>query len=131
MTMLIVEDENMMRQLLKEILQSAYPDSTIAETDSAERAIELCNSLRPPLVVMDVKLPDGNGIELTARIKALLPETSVIVVSQHAAQVYVERAHAAGVIAYITKDKVHQELLPTVASALAGKSVVMRPEPNS
>lgn len=119
MTILIVEDQDLMRQMLREFLQSAYPDSLILETDSAERALELCDSYRPRLVLMDVKLPDGNGIELTARVKALLPKTTVIVVSQYSAQVYIERALAAGAYAYITKDTVHRELLPAVAAALA------------
>ena len=118
MMMLIVEDQDLMRQMLHEFLQSAYPGSLILETDSAERALELCDSHRPRLVLIDVKLPDGNGIELTARVKALLPETTVIVVSQYSAPVYIERALAAGAFAYITKDKMHRELLPAVADAL-------------
>jgi DNA-binding NarL/FixJ family response regulator len=68
---------------------------------------------------MDIGLPDINGIELTARIKAMLPKCAVIVVSQHAAQIYVERALEAGAYAYVTKDTAHRELLPAVARALA------------
>ncbi len=119
MTMLIVEDQEILRRLLREFLQSAYPDSLILETDSAERAMELCGSHRPRLVLMDAQLPDGNGIELVARIKEQLPETAIIVVSQYSAQIYFDRARAAGAFAYITKDKVHRELLPAVAGALA------------
>jgi CheY-like chemotaxis protein len=63
---------------------------------SSAGALELCRSSRPRLVLMDVALPDANGIELTAQIRAMLPETEVIIVSQHAVAAYVERAHAAG-----------------------------------
>ena len=119
MTILIVEDVDLMRQMLREFLQSAYPDSTILEAGNAAHALSLCREHRPLLVLMDVSLPDANGIELTARLKAMLPDTPVIVVSQHAAQVYIDSARAAGAYAYITKDTVHRELLPAVAAALA------------
>ena len=117
--MLIVEDHEAMRAVLREVLQSAYPGANILEAADGARALELCLSHHPRLVLMDIGLPDANGIELTARIKAMLPECSVIVVSQHAAPIYVERAHEAGAYAYVTKDTAHQELLPAVARALA------------
>jgi DNA-binding NarL/FixJ family response regulator len=67
---------------------------------------------------MDVQLPDANGIDVSAQIKNLFPETVIVVVSQHSGAAYVERAKAAGAFAYITKDKVYRELLPTIARAL-------------
>ncbi|MDO8596543.1 MAG: response regulator transcription factor [Sulfuricaulis sp.] len=117
--MLIVDDHQPMRAALREILQTAYPDASIVEAANGARAPELCLSHRPRLVLMDIGLPDANGIDLTARIKAMRPECNVIVVSQHAASIYIERAHDAGAYAYVIKDAVHRELLPTVARALA------------
>ena len=117
--MLIVEDHQPMRAALRALLHSVYPGANILEAADGARALELCVSQRPRLVLMDIGLPDANGIELTARIKAILPECSVIVVSQHAAPIYAERAHEAGACAYVTKNTAHQELLPAVARALA------------
>ena len=117
--MLIVDDHQPMRAALREVLQAFYPAANILEAADGARALELCLSRHPRLALIDIGLPDANGIELTARIKAMLPECNVIVVSQHAAPLYVERAHAAGACAYITKDTVHRELLPAVAKALA------------
>ena len=117
--MLIVEDQDFMRQMLREYLQSAYPDAAIMEAADGARALELCGSHSPQLVLMDVRLPDANGIDLTAQVKEMLPETAIIIVSQHAGRAYVERARAAGAFAYITKDKVYRELLPTVSLALS------------
>ncbi len=116
--MLVVEDQDFMRWALRDYLQSAYPDAAIIEAADGARALELCRSRSPQLVLMDVGLPDANGIDLTAQVKEMLPETAVIIVSQHAGHTYVERAHAAGAFAYITKDKVYRELLPTVGRAL-------------
>ena len=116
--MLIVEDQDLMRRTLREYLQSAYADAVILEAADGARCLELCRSARPQLVLMDIGLPDANGIDVTAQIREMLPETSVIVVSQHSARVYVERAYAAGAFAYINKDTVYRELLPTVRRAL-------------
>jgi DNA-binding NarL/FixJ family response regulator len=115
---LIVEDQDFMRRMLVEFVQSAYPGITVMEAADGARALQLCRSNRPRLVLMDVALPDANGIELTAKIRRMLPETEVVIVSQHAVAAYVERARATGAFAYITKDKVYRELLPTIDRAL-------------
>jgi len=120
--MLIVEGQELMRRMLREYLQSAYPDAAILEASDGARALELCRTRFPQLVVMDVGLPDANGIDLTVQIKEMLPQTAVIVVSQHSADAYVEHAQAAGAFAYISKDKVYRELLPAVSRALSSAS---------
>jgi len=125
--MLIVEDQEQMRSALREFLQSAYPDATIREAADGASGLELCRRHHPRLVLMDVGLPDANGIELVARIKALLPDCAVIVVSQHAVRAYSERARAAGASAYITKDAIGHKLLQAVADTL-GSTTEPRPE---
>ena len=117
-TVLVVEDQDFMRRALRDYLQFAYPHAAIIEAADGARALELCRSRSPQLVLMDVGLPDANGIDLTAQVKEMLPDTAVIIVSQHAGRAYVERARAAGAFAYISKDKVYRELLPTVGRAL-------------
>jgi DNA-binding NarL/FixJ family response regulator len=116
--MLIVEDQDFMRESLRDYLQSAYPEACIMEAAGGAQALEQCRSRHPHLVLMDVQLPDANGIEVSAQIKTMLPDAAIIVVSQHGGGAYVERAAAAGAYAYITKDKVYRELLPTIARAL-------------
>jgi DNA-binding NarL/FixJ family response regulator len=118
--MLIVEDQELMRGLLREFVQSGYPDAAILEAAYGAQALEVCSGHAPQLVLMDVALPDANGIDVAAQIKQLLPQSVVVMVSQHAADVYVERARAAGAFAYIRKDRVYRELLPTIERALAG-----------
>ena len=121
--MLIVEDQTPMRAALREFLQSAYPASTILEAADGVGALEQCRNHRPRVVLLDVELPDVNGIELIARIRALLPQVAIVMVSQHAGRAYVDRARAAGAFGYVAKDVIHRELLPVVASALQGQSL--------
>ena len=118
MEVLIVEDQETMRRSLHEFMEISFPGIAILEARNAAQALDLCLEHRPRLVLMDICLPDGNGIDLTGRITALLPGTQVIVLSQHPAQTYAERARAAGAYAYVAKHSMHRELLPTVKSAL-------------
>ena len=119
--MLIVEDQDYMRLMLREFLQAAFPDKNILEAGDGRSALALCSERRPGIVLMDIGLPDANGIELTAQIKTMLPDTAVIIVSNQTGSAYTERAKAAGAFAYVNKEAVHDELLPTISAALGLK----------
>ncbi|MBX3662454.1 MAG: response regulator transcription factor [Burkholderiales bacterium] len=116
--MLIVEDQDYMRQMLREFLQGAFPGKNILEACDGHSALALCSERRPRVVLMDIGLTDVNGIDLTEKIKAMLPDTAVIIVSSHTGSAYTERARAAGAFAYVNKDAVHAELLPAINAAL-------------
>ncbi|TSA13107.1 MAG: PAS domain S-box protein [Betaproteobacteria bacterium] len=76
--MLIVEDQDHMRRILVEHLQSAYPHANVLEASDGASALQLCLSHSPSVVLMDVTLPDANGIDLTAQIRNIRPATTVI-----------------------------------------------------
>jgi DNA-binding NarL/FixJ family response regulator len=107
-----------MRAMLCEFMQNAFPGCTILDAADGEHAMRACVEHNPQLVLMDVRLPDANGIELTARLLRLLPSTKVIVVSHLSGRVYVEQALAAGALAYVGKDHLLTELIPAAALAL-------------
>lgn len=116
--MLIVEDQDYMRNALREFLQSAYPEKTILEARDGRSGIEMCRAYHPRVVLMDIGLPDANGIELTAQIRTMMPDVAVIIVSSHTGSAYTERARIAGASAFVAKENVHSDLLPHVARAL-------------
>lgn len=124
--MLIVEDQAYMRSILRRFLHLAFPERDIHEAGDGASALAHCSDHRPAVVLMDIELPDANGIELTAQIRRLLPGTAVIIVSGHTAAEHVRRALAAGACSYVTKDALAQELIPTIRAALARQ----RPAPN-
>ena len=115
---LIVEDRPVMRAMLREFVQNAFPDCAILDAANGARAMDLSVEHRPQLVLMDVCLPDANGIELTARIKAAAPGVAVIVISYLDGQAYVEQALAAGARTYVSKDRLLSELIPAIAGVL-------------
>lgn len=117
-TVLIVDDHAPMRQALCEFSQSVFPDCDFREAADGAGALQACNGHPPDLVLMDVCLPDADGIELTARMKVLYPGMQVIVVSYRSGEVYVQRALAAGARAYLLKDTLATELIPAMAAAI-------------
>ena len=124
--MLIVEDQTLLRQTLRDFLQNAFPDCNVQEAADGANALETCKAYRPMLVLMDKCLPDIDGIELTARLKILYPDMQVIVVSHRSGEVYVQHALAAGARAYVVKDDLVRDLIPAVAAAIGVPPVADR-----
>lgn len=117
-SMLIVDDSAAVGERLRGLMQSLYPDADVRTAGTGAQAIALFREHRPQLVLMDIDLPDANGIALTAQIKAMGPGTAVIVISGHPPEAYAALAHKNGAFAYIAKNAIGRELAPTVAAAL-------------
>lgn len=116
--LLMIDDQSVMRALIRDFLQTGIPGLAIAEAPDGSRGMRLVAEREPRVVLVDVNLPDANGIELAARIKALRPATEVIMVSNVGGSAYVERAHTAGAFGYVHKDRVYTDLLPFLTRAL-------------
>src|SRR5258707_569770 len=116
--MLIVEDHARMRAALRDYLQSAYPALDIFEAADGASALALCRVHEFRVVLLDVGLPDINGIDLIIPIRDLRPDCAVVVVSQHAIPDYAERARAAGAFAYVSKKSIFHDLKPVIDRAL-------------
>ena len=115
---LIVEDHALMRRTLRDFLRHAFPDCGCREAADGVTTLEACNAHPPNLVLMDVCLPDADGIDLTARLLSSYPGLQVIVVSHRCGEIYVQRALAAGARAYLLKDDLVTGLIPAVAATL-------------
>ena len=103
---------------VRALLSAAFPACRILTAESAERALELCASDTPCVVVMDIVLPGIDGVEATRRIKARLPDIAVVMHSSHDMAMYRDAAAAAGASAFVSKHKTHSELVPAVSGLL-------------
>lgn len=121
-TILIVEDHDNVRRVMRDWLEIEFPRCRVIEAASGEGAIALARIESPHLVIMDISLPGMNGIETTRQIKATLPFTQIVMLTIHAGDIYRADARAAGASAYVTKQRMHSELVPMLAALLGGCS---------
>jgi two-component system response regulator DegU len=114
MTVLVVDDHEEFRGIIRQILR-AEPGLTVAgEAGDGEAAVEEVRRHRPALVLMDVAMPRLDGFEATRRIKALHPETKVLILTVHTAEGYRELARASGADGYLPKQEVIARLIPAI-----------------
>jgi DNA-binding NarL/FixJ family response regulator len=118
-TILIVEDHDAVRRALRHWLEAEFPQCRVIEAASGEEAIALVRIESPRLVVMDIRLHGMNGIEATRQIKAILSSAQIVMLTVHTGDIYRADARAAGACAYVTKQSMHTELIPTLAALLA------------
>ena len=118
---LLADDHALVRQGFKMIL-GAQPDMQIVgEAGNGREAVELAEKLQPDLIVMDVTMPELNGIEATRRLAAASPRTRVLALSMHKDAVYVREILRAGARGYLLKDSVDADLLAAVRSVAKGE----------
>src|SRR5580693_6508311 len=118
---LLADDHAIVRQGFKMIL-AAQPDMEIVgEAGNGREAVELAEKLRPEVVVMDVSMPELNGIEATRRLAASTPHTRVVALSMHKDSVYVREMLRAGARGYLLKDSGAADLVSAVRLVASGE----------
>jgi two-component system, NarL family, response regulator NreC len=119
---LLADDHNLIRAGLR-LVVAQQPDFVVAgEAENGRQAVALAEQLKPDVVVMDIKMPDLNGIEACQQIREALPDTQVVMLSMHSDEAYVLRALKAGARAYLLKDSAEADLARAIRAAAEGKS---------
>jgi DNA-binding NarL/FixJ family response regulator len=117
----IVDDHPMMRQGLAQLINHETDLVTSCEADTAAQAIELINEHKPDLVLVDISLPDKNGLELIKDLRVYHPDLPVLVVSMHDEALYAERVLRAGGRGYIMKQEGGKLLMKAIRQVLSGQ----------
>src|SRR5436190_23150032 len=111
LTLLLADDHQIVRQGLRAILE-VEPDLTlVGEAAKGEEAVQLVEKLQPDVLVLDLMLPDLNGLEVTRRVSAKSPRTHIVILSMHANEAYIVEALRAGASAYVLKESSATELV--------------------
>ena len=119
---LLADDHKLIRAGLVLVVQQQPDLSVIGEADDGRQAVQLVESLKPDVVVMDIGMPNLNGIEAARQITASRPDTAVVILSMHADEGYVLRALKAGARAYLLKDSATTDLVQAIRAVVEGKS---------
>lgn len=121
---LVVDDQEMFSEALALLLERQRGMTLVASAGTAEAGIALCRTERPDVVLMDLDLPDLDGIEATRRIKQDSPGAKVVVLSALSSPEAIAGALAAGACGYVPKSREVDELLDAVRRAAAGEIVM-------
>lgn len=100
---LVVDDNPLFRKVIIEILSSNFPFMEIIEAGNGKEALQTFEDRRPPLIFMDIRLPDLNGLEVTREIKKIDPSAAVIIVTNHDTPEYRDTAEEYGADDFISK----------------------------
>lgn len=117
---MLVDDHPIVRRGVSEILAHAFPQAVVQEVGAGADAIALVRSQPWDIVILDLTLPDGSGLEVLKRIRDVQARLPVLILSMHAAEQFARRAVAAGASGYLTKDSADSELVTAVNRLIRG-----------
>ena len=120
---MLVDDHTLVREGIRHVLASTPGFEVVAEAGDGEAALSLAPTARPDLVVLDLSLPGAGGLEVTARLRELLPQVRVLILSVHDHPEYVLGAVRTGAQGYLRKDTSPAELRQAFRPRRASKSV--------
>lgn len=118
---LIADDHKILREGLKSLLEKQPEFAVVAEAQDGLSAISAAKKHKPDIAILDIGMPDLNGIEVTRRIRSEMAETRVIALSMHADRRFVMGILEAGANGYLLKDSAFAELITAVTAVAKGK----------
>ncbi len=121
---LIVDDHAIVRRGLKQIVDNIPETVTVDEASNGKEALEKILSDDYDLVLLDITLPDRNGIDILYEIKRLKPETRILVLSVHPEEQYARRVFKGGASGYLTKNSAPDELVMAIREVASGKRYI-------
>ena len=118
---LVVDDHPLLRQGIAGLIADQSDMSLVAEASDGREAIQQFRAHRPDVALMDIQMPDMNGLDAIIAIRNEFPEARIIVLTTYTGDVQVLRALKAGARGYLLKNSLHKELLETIRAVHAGK----------
>lgn len=117
---ILADDHAMVRKGFSLILSREPDMEIVAETGFGKEAVRLARELKPTMILMDVAMPDLNGVEATRQIAEQSPDCHILILSMHKDAVYVRESLRAGAKGYLLKDSIDADLLRAIRSIASG-----------
>ena len=123
---LLADDHTVVRDGLRALLERQPDMTVVAEAAGGRESVRLAEEQSPDVVVMDITMPNMNGIEATRRILAANPRTAVVILSMHQDESYVLRSLKAGAKGYLLKDSLRSDIVDAIRAVSQGRSFLTR-----
>jgi NarL family two-component system response regulator LiaR len=123
-TVLIVDDHAVVRQGVRAFLDTRAEIEVVGEAESGRKAVELCAEHAPDVVLLDLLMPEMNGVETARQIKAVSPRSQVVILTSHHSDEHLLPSIRAGALSYLLKDVSPPELVTAVQKASRGEAVL-------
>jgi len=118
---LLADDHRLFRHGIRQILESRQGFTVVAEAENGFDAVRLYQTNKPDIVLMDISMPQLNGLDATRRIVEEFPSARIVILSMHLNRRYVSAALQAGVKGYLLKDSAPDELLQAINRVMTGR----------
>lgn len=119
---IIADDHKIMREGLRSLIEKEIGMTVVGDTDTGRKAVSMATKSSPNVVVMDVAMPDLNGIEATRMILAANPAIRIVALSGHTEQKFVSEMLRSGASAYLLKHRACEELIQAIREAMLGRT---------
>ena len=121
-TVLLAEDHAVVREGLRNLLDAESDFEVISEAGTGRQAVEMAGKLRPDVIVMDIAMPELNGLEATRQLREVAPNTKVLILSAHSDSAYVEHVSELGASGYLVKQSSSRQLLDAIREVHKGNT---------
>ena len=121
---LAVDDHPVFRQGIAALIEDQTDMTLVGEASNGREAIQQFRAQRPDITLMDLQMPDMNGLDAIGAIRNEFPEARIVVLTTYSGDVQVMRALKAGAQAYLLKNLLHKELLETIRTVYAGRKAL-------
>jgi DNA-binding NarL/FixJ family response regulator len=118
---LVADDHELVRRGIRGLLRAQRGWRVIAEARNGQEAVEKTNKLKPDVAIVDISMPDLDGLQATRQIREVAPRTSVVVLTMHESDQMVRRVLDAGALGYVLKSDLAAHLVKAVKDVSAGK----------
>jgi DNA-binding NarL/FixJ family response regulator len=118
---LIIDDHPLFREGLKTIVERDKRYKVVGEAGTGRQGLKMAKQLKPDLAVVDISLPDINGVQITNEMREMLPDTKIMIVSMHSKIDYIAEAFQAGATGYVAKDSASDRLVQGIEIVLKGE----------
>ncbi|MEO9570079.1 MAG: response regulator transcription factor [Polaribacter sp.] len=123
---ILVDDHKLLRDGLRNIIEQKSNMSVIGEAFNGREAVKICSKLLPDVVIIDVAMPDLNGLEATKQILKANPKVKIIGLSMHSSKQFIQGMFKAGAYAYLLKDGDSDELITAITIVIQNKKYLSK-----